>query len=157
VVVVLKGGGILTGGVFGSWPKRSHWGSVSTNRARVALDSDWRDVVEEGYAGVEGLGGGERATREGGESSAKSRKPSCWRSVLANETQGLLNFDWVVVDCEAYTAFEGWRHVERAACGRGPGGGGQKKRDSSYYDSICSWIGTAEASCEVTGGPAVVI
>jgi hypothetical protein len=32
-----------------------------------------------------------------------------------------------------------------------------KNQDSSYYDSIFSWIGTAEASCEVTGGPVVVI
>jgi hypothetical protein len=38
----------------------------------VTLDSDWRDVVEEGYAGVEGLGSGERAAHEGGGSSAKN-------------------------------------------------------------------------------------
>jgi hypothetical protein len=31
----------------------------------VALNSDWRDVVEEGYTRVEGLGGGERVMCEG--------------------------------------------------------------------------------------------
>jgi hypothetical protein len=54
--------------------KPGRWGSVSANGTRVTLDSNWRDVVEEGYAGVEGLGSGERAEREGRGSSAKNQK-----------------------------------------------------------------------------------
>jgi hypothetical protein len=100
--------------------KSGCWGSVSANGTRVTLDSDWRDMVEEGYAGVEGLGSGERAVCKGGGSSAKNQKLSRWGSVLANETQWLLNFDWVDVDCEGYTVFEGLGLGERAAHGRGP-------------------------------------
>ena len=67
-----------------------------------------------------------------------------------------LDFDWVDVDCEGYTVFEGLERAERVAHGRGPEGE-QKNPDSSHYNSIFGWIGTTEASCEVTGAPAVVI
>jgi hypothetical protein len=60
VVVVLKGGGILTGGggVFGSQPKRSHWGLVWANKMQRVLDFDQGDGGGVWYSVVESLGGG---------------------------------------------------------------------------------------------------
>ena len=75
---------------------------------------------------------------------------------MANETQWPLDFDWVDVDCEGYTSFEGLGLGERVARGRGAQGG-KKNRDLSHYVPIFRGIGTAEASCGVTGAPAVVI
>ena len=44
------------------------------------------------YAVVGGLGGVERARREGGRYSAKNQRPSHWGSVSVNEMRGVLDF-----------------------------------------------------------------
>jgi hypothetical protein len=43
------------------------------NETGGVLDSDWGDGFEEGYIGVEGLGGAERAAREVGGDLAKNQ------------------------------------------------------------------------------------
>jgi hypothetical protein len=112
-------------------------------------------VVEEGYTRVEGLGGGEQAMCEG---------RGAW--LLAKNRAAGGQF-WLT-KCRGCSILIGWLWIARCTLclwggdvgnKRRVGGGlGElKNRDSSYYDSIFSWIGTAEASCEVTGGPAVVI
>ena len=45
----------------GSPSKSEHWGLVLINETPAALDSDWGDVVTEGYIGIDGLEGRERA------------------------------------------------------------------------------------------------
>jgi hypothetical protein len=46
------------GGVFGSQPKRSHWGLVWANKMRRVLDFDQGDGGGVWYSVVESLGGG---------------------------------------------------------------------------------------------------
>ena len=53
--------------------KPSRRGSVLANETRAALDSNWGDVVEEGYVEVEGLGGWERVAHEGGGAGPKTK------------------------------------------------------------------------------------
>ena len=72
VVVVLKGGGILTGGVFGSWPKQSHWGSVWAKETQWLLNLNQGNGGGVVYSTVEGLGGGKWVVHKGGGSWVKN-------------------------------------------------------------------------------------
>jgi hypothetical protein len=56
--------------------KPSCWGSVWLTKCGGVLKSDWENVIGEECTGVDGLGGGEQATREGGGNLAKNRKPA---------------------------------------------------------------------------------
>ena len=71
--------------------KLSCRGSVLANETRAALDSNWGDVVEEGYIEVEGLGGWERVVHEGGGKLGSKPIPRRWGSVLADKTWGVLD------------------------------------------------------------------
>jgi hypothetical protein len=82
------------GGILAPCTKLSHKGSVLTNNWCVALDLGWEGVESEGYTGVEGLGSGEQVVREDGVDLGCPPKPSCWGSVLANETRGVARVCW---------------------------------------------------------------
>ena len=47
------------GWIWAPCQKTEYWGSVLVNETLGILDSDFGDVVEEGYIGVEGLESGE--------------------------------------------------------------------------------------------------
>ena len=61
--------------------KPSRWGSVSVDETREVLDFGRGDGNGAGYTAFEGLGGGERARREGGGNLAENQKLSHRSSV----------------------------------------------------------------------------
>ena len=55
----------------GQNPKPSHWGSVSANKVWGTLNLAWKNIIGEGYIGVEGLGCGKQAECEVEKNHAK--------------------------------------------------------------------------------------
>ena len=113
-------------------------------------------MIEEGYIGVEGLGGGERAAREGGGYLVKIQNRAAGARFWLTKHRGhsvLIGWMWIA---RGTPRLRGWNVGNERRMGGGLRGS-KKNPDSSHYNSIFGWIGTAEASCEVTGAPAVVI
>jgi hypothetical protein len=104
------------------------------NERRQALNPDWEDGVEEGYIGVEGLGGGERAAHEGGRDLGSPQKASHWGSILANKMWGAVDSDWGDAVEEGYIRVEELGGRKQAA--REGGGSWAENRKPSRRGSV---------------------